>query len=104
AAPFPDASFKAGGRRFPEMVMVEPGMEGVDVSIRAAAWWRSEWKGQSFMAVGAADLVLGPSVMAVLHGQIRNCPEPMVVAEAGHFVQEWGEPIARAALEHFRNP
>ncbi len=104
AAPFPDASFKAGVRRFPEMVMVEPGMEGVDVSIRAAAWWRSEWKGQSFMAVGAADLVLGPSVMAVLQGQIRNCPEPMVVAEAGHFVQEWGEPIARAALEHFRNP
>jgi len=104
AAPFPDASFKAGVRRFPELVMVEPGMEGVDVSIRAAAWWRSEWKGQSFMAVGAADPVLGPSVMAVLRSQISNCPEPMVVAEAGHFVQEWGEPIARAALEHFRTP
>lgn len=103
AAPFPDASFKAGVRRFPEIVMVEPGMDGVDVSTRAAEWWRSEWKGQSFMAVGAADPVLGPSVMAVLRGQIRHCPEPMVIAEAGHFVQEWGEPIARAALEHFRN-
>jgi hypothetical protein len=28
----------------------------------------------------------------------------MMVVEAGHFVQEWGEPIARAALEHFRTP
>jgi len=23
------------------------------------------------------------------------------VADAGHFVQEWGAPIARAALRHF---
>jgi pimeloyl-ACP methyl ester carboxylesterase len=100
-APFPDASFKAGVRRFPEMVMVDPGMEGADISRRAAEWWRSEWIGQSFMAVGAADPVLGPAVMAVLQGQVRNCPAPMVVAEAGHFVQEWGEPIARAALASF---
>jgi hypothetical protein len=25
----------------------------------------------------------------------------MRVAEAGHFVPEWGRPIARAALRHF---
>jgi haloalkane dehalogenase len=100
-APFPDASFKAGVRRFPEMVMVEPGMEGADISIRAAAWWGSEWNGKSFMAIGAADPVLGPPVMDVLRAQIRNCPAPMVVKDAGHFVQEWGEPIARAALDSF---
>ena len=27
---------------------------------------------------------------------------PLEVAEAGHFVPEWGEPIARTALAHFR--
>jgi hypothetical protein len=32
---------------------------------------------------------------------IRGCPPPLEVPEAGHFVQEWGAPIARAALERF---
>jgi pimeloyl-ACP methyl ester carboxylesterase len=100
-APFPDITFKAGVRRFPQLVMVAPDMEGVDISKRAAAWWTSEWNGPSFMAVGAADPVLGPPVMAALRANIKGCPEPMVLPEAGHFVQEWGEPIARAALAHF---
>jgi hypothetical protein len=39
--------------------------------------------------------------MRALHRLIRNCPEPMEIADAGHFVQEWGEPVARAALAHF---
>jgi pimeloyl-ACP methyl ester carboxylesterase len=38
AAPFPDARYRAGVRRFPFLVMTEPEMEGVDVSRRAAAW------------------------------------------------------------------
>ncbi len=39
--------------------------------------------------------------MAAMRAGIKGCPEPMVLPEAGHFVQEWGEPIARAALSHF---
>ena len=27
-----------------------------------------------------------------------GCPEPYAHPEAGHFVQEWGEDIARAAM------
>ncbi len=100
-APYPDISYKAGVRRFPEMVMVSPDMEGVDISKRAASWWSKEWGGESFMAIGGADPVLGPPVMNALRQQIRNCPEPLLVPEAGHFVQEWGEPIARAALAAF---
>ena len=100
-APFPDVSFKAGVRRFPELVMVAPDMEGVDISTRAAAWWTSAWRGQSFMAIGAADPVLGLSVMTALREQIQGCPEPLVLPDAGHFVQEWGEPVARAALSSF---
>lgn len=101
AAPFPDASYKAGVRRFPELVMVSPDMEGVDVSRRAAHWWAHEWDGDTFMAVGAADPVLGPPAMEALRRTIRNCPDPMIIEEAGHFVQEWGEDIARAALKAF---
>lgn len=100
-APYPDVTYKAGVRRFPEMVMVAPGMEGVDISRRAAAWWSRDWNGQSFMAIGGADPVLGPPVMNALREQIRNCPEPLLIPEAGHFVQEWGAPIAAAALKHF---
>lgn len=100
-APFPNVSFKAGVRRFPELVMVAPDMEGVDISTRAAAWWTSVWRGQSFMAIGAADPVLGLPVMTALREQIQGCPEPLVLPDAGHFVQEWGEPVARAALSSF---
>ncbi|MEM9055819.1 MAG: haloalkane dehalogenase, partial [Pseudomonadota bacterium] len=98
AAPYPDISFKAGVRRFPELVMTDPGMEGVETSKRAAKWWREDWSGESFMAVGAQDPVLGPAQMEQLRETIRNCPDPMMIADGGHFVQEWGEPIARAAL------
>lgn len=106
AAPFPDISYKAGVRRFPELVMMSGGgqespTEGIDISLRARKFWTESWTGETFMAVGMQDPVLGPPAMKFLRQIIRNCPEPMEVAEAGHFVQEWGEPIARAALEKF---
>ncbi|MCR9269280.1 MAG: haloalkane dehalogenase [Hyphomonadaceae bacterium] len=101
AAPFPDIDHKAGVRRFPELVMTDPSMEGVETSKRAAAWWRSEWHGESFMAVGVQDPVLGPNQMQSLRATIANCPEPMMIEDGGHFVQEWGEPIARAALQRW---
>lgn len=101
-APFPNQESKAGVRRFPELVMVEPGMDGVDISRKAARWLKNEWNGQNFMAVGEQDLVLGAPVMAQLRETIRGCPPPMMVADAGHFVQEWGAPIAEAALAAFK--
>jgi haloalkane dehalogenase len=39
--------------------------------------------------------------MQGLRKLIRGCPEPMIIPDGGHFVQEWGEPIARAALASF---
>lgn len=53
------------------------------------------------MAIGMKDPVLGEAPMRSLQQQIRGCPPPMEVADAGHFVQEWGTPIAHAALRHF---
>lgn len=100
-APYPDASYKAGAQIFPALVPVEPDMAGAELGRAAREWWSNEWTGQSFMAVGDADPVLGPPQMAVLRATIRGCPEPMMIAGGGHFVQEWGEPIARAALVAF---
>ena len=98
AAPFPDQTYKAGVRRFPELVMTDPDMDGVETAKRAAEWWSNDWRGKSFMAVGVQDPVLGPNQMQDLQATISGCPDPMMIEEAGHFVQEWGAPIARAAL------
>ncbi|MEZ5810043.1 MAG: haloalkane dehalogenase [Rhizobiaceae bacterium] len=100
-APFPDISFKAGVRRFPAMVMTEPDMEGVTESRQAADFWRKDWVGSSFMAIGARDPVLGVDVMQSMRSLIRGCPEPMILEDAGHFVQESGDTIASAALDAF---
>lgn len=100
-APFPDVTYKAGVRRFPQLVMVSPEMEGVAESKRAAEFWSKQWSGQSFMAVGLSDPVLGGPIMAELRGLIRGCPAPLEIPEGGHFLQEWGEPIAQAAVKAF---
>ncbi len=97
-APYPDARYKAGVRTFPLLVPITEDMGGVALSRRAAAWWSSEWSGPTFMAIGMQDPVLGPPVMEAMRKVIAGCPEPMEVAAGGHFVQEHGEAIARAAL------
>lgn len=98
-APFPDRRFQAGARTFPELAMVEPGMEGVAEAEAAVGFWAQEWSGQSFMAIGANDPDI--EVMHALCRGIRDCPQPLVLPGASHFVQEWGEPVARAALQSF---
>ena len=50
------------------------------------------------MAIGVTDPVLGVPVMTELRKSIRGCPEPHLVREGGHFLPEWGEDVARAAL------
>ena len=100
-APFPDARHKAGVRAFPQLVMTEPGMPGIAESVAAKRFWSDTWGGPTFMAVGAADPVLGTDVMAALRQTIHGCPAPLIVPDGGHFLQEWGEPIARTALAAF---
>ncbi len=101
AAPFPDARSKAGVRRFPELVMTDPGMPGIAEARRARDWWQREWHGPTFMALGMTDPVLGPEVMAALRAHINGCPAQLEVPDAGHFVQEKGDRIGRAALAAF---
>ncbi|MDH5540682.1 MAG: tRNA adenosine(34) deaminase TadA, partial [Rhizobacter sp.] len=98
AAPFPDMRHKAGVRRFPNLVPDNPDADGAALSRQARQWWSSEWDGASFMAVGMQDPVLGPAAMRYLRSKVRDCPEPLELADAGHFVQESGAQVARAAL------
>jgi tRNA(adenine34) deaminase len=102
SAPFPDAGHRAALRAFPRMVPDRPDANGAAISRQARDFLSQRWSGQSMMAIGALDPVLGVPVMEALRQQIRNCPEPMVLADAGHFVQEHGEEIARNAVGYFR--
>lgn len=100
-APFPDKGHRAALRRFPPMVPDAPDAEGAAVSREALAFWRERWEGRTLLAIGQQDPVLGEPVMRTLQQQIRGCPEPMLLPQAGHFVQEHGEEIAQQALVHF---
>ena len=101
-APVPDPRFKVAFAAFANMVPDGPQADGADIGRQARQFFQQEWSGQSFLAIGQRDPVLGEPVMRRLAATIRGCPEPLLIGEAGHFVQEWGAPLARRALEQFR--
>ncbi len=101
SAPFPDVRYKAGVRRFPQLVPESPSSPGAKISQASRDFLSKEWKGKSFMAIGMKDPVLGPEVMNSLRNLIAGCNAPMEVPSAGHFVQEWGEDIAAKAIDYF---
>ncbi len=101
-APFPDAGHRAALRAFPPMVPDHPDADGAAVSRQARDFLAQRWRGRTLMAVGAQDPVLGLPVMEQLRAQIAGCPAPLVLPQAGHFVQEHGEEVAREAVGYFR--
>ena len=100
-APFPDSCFKAALRAFPDLVPDGHDAPGAATSRQARAFWQQQWAGSSVMAIGTQDPVLGLDAMSALHADIRGCPAPLRVAQGGHFLPEWGGPIATAALAAF---
>lgn len=102
-APFPDRGHRAATRAFPPMVPDHPHADGTGLSQQAHHFWQNDWQGKTVMAVGMQDPVLGWDSMQALHSVIRNCPQPLQLPDAGHFVQEQGESIARYAVAAFRD-
>lgn len=101
SAPFPDRGHRAALRAFPAMVPEFEHDDGAAISREALAFWANDWQGQTLMAIGMQDPVLGPPVMDELRSHINGCPEPLRLADAGHFVQEHGEAVARRAVAYF---
>ena len=100
-APFPDSGHRAATRAFPPMVPEFESSEGAAISREACEFWRNQWQGKTLMAVGLQDPVLGQATMRELRSNINNCPEPMLLAGGGHFVQEYCEGIAQEAVRRF---
>ena len=103
-APFPDKHYKAGVRRFPNLVMTSAEMDGADVSRAAMEFYKSTGQfkiDDVLMACGERDMVPGPKVMKYLARIWKNGCYYAEIGEAGHFVQEWGKQVAKMALQVF---
>jgi tRNA(adenine34) deaminase len=100
-APFPDKGHRAATRAFPGMVPESAAADGAEISRLAREFWRNAWSCPTLMAIGAQDPVLGLPVMQALKFSLRGCGEPLVVHDAGHFVQEHGLAVAQNALALF---
>jgi tRNA(adenine34) deaminase len=100
-APFPDRGHRAALRAFPAMVPEHRDDDGAAISRLAREFWRLQWQGRTMMAIGQQDPVLGEPVMQQLRRSIKGCPAPMLLPQAGHFVQEDGERIASEACRFF---
>lgn len=101
AAPFPDRGHRAAVRAFPAMVPEFQDSDGAALSRQARDFWRERWSGQTLMAIGMQDPVLGAPGMHELQQLIRGCPPPLMLKQAGHFVPEHGQAIAQHAVHYF---
>lgn len=105
-APYPNAEFKGGVRRFPNLVMIDENMEGVDISKRSLHLYQTtdQFKDVDiFMAWGMKDPVFNSPVRKSLSKAWKNGCYYAEIADAGHFVQEWGDEVAKMAIEVFEN-
>ncbi|HYZ17462.1 MAG TPA: haloalkane dehalogenase [Candidatus Acidoferrum sp.] len=101
AAPFPDRRYKAALPGFAALLPMEPNADGAALARRARAWFRTAWSGPSFLGVGTATPLMAAPPMEYLRSVLRDGPELCTYPEAGFFLPEWGDQVARAALGAF---
>jgi haloalkane dehalogenase len=98
-APFPDASYKAGARRLPELVPQSPDHPAAD-AIRGTRKRLKGWEKPALCVYAEDDPIMRPAAerMRELVPPARD--EPLVwLEEAAHFLQEdAGERLAEAML------
>ena len=95
AAPFPTPESKAGVRAFPELVPAEPDHPNTSPMNRVRDALR-EWTKPALVVWGAEDRALPVEHAYAFAQLVPGAGEPVVLAGAGHFLQE-DEPDALAA-------
>ncbi len=103
-APFPDPGHRAALRSFPAIVPELDAADGAAIARQAREFLGQRWNGKTLIAVGVQDPVLGVAVMRELQGMIRGCGAPLLLQQAGHFVQEHGVELAGQAVHFFAPP
>ncbi len=98
-APFPDAAHKAALRALPALISQDRDAPGAVMLREARTWLGESWRGASQFVWGLRDPVHGRSALRRLHGMVAGSPEPIALDHAGHFVPEWGDEFAGAAME-----
>jgi haloalkane dehalogenase len=87
AEPFPTAESKAGLLAFPELVPAEPDHPNNEPMNRVRDALRS-WRKPALVVWGADDRVLPPSFAHAFAELVPGAEKPVVLAGAGHFLQE----------------
>jgi haloalkane dehalogenase/tRNA(adenine34) deaminase len=93
SAPFPSSAYKAGVRRFPELLPSGADCPGASISRKARSFLRSDWRKPVFVISGAEDIVFTPQQMAKLCSDIGHPGPDLSIGRAGHFPQEWAYDI-----------
>ncbi|KAK3045442.1 hypothetical protein LTR09_012961 [Extremus antarcticus] len=105
-APFPDDSYKGGVRRFPQMIMLDENMPGVETLKRSRLFYGEShvFEQQDVVIVcGVQDRLLGRPAMKGLAGVFKHGCYYAEIEEASHFVQEWGDRVVKLAIQVFEN-
>lgn len=99
AEPFPTPESKAGVRAFPELVPAEPDHPNAAPMNRVRDALGS-WQKRTLIVWGADDRALPPSLAFAFAELIPAAGEPVVIAGAGHFLQEDApDEVVRAMLQ-----
>jgi haloalkane dehalogenase len=87
AEPFPTPESKAGMLAFPELVPAEPDHPNAEPMNRVREALRG-WRKPALVVWGAEDRVLPPTLAQAFAELVPGAGEPIVLAGAGHFLQE----------------
>ncbi len=100
-APFPDERFVAGARQFPCLVPIFP--DDVEIPANQVAWKTLESFDKPFLTAFSADDPVTAGFDEMLRARIPGAKgiAPVVVENAGHFLQETQGPVVAEHLIAF---
>ena len=102
-APFPSTTYQVGVRRFPQMIMTEPDMPGVEIGKKSREFFETTdtfRQEDVFVVCGVQDPILGPQMKSLARVFKHGCYYAEI-EDASHFVQEWGDQVAKLAIQVF---
>jgi haloalkane dehalogenase len=102
-APFPDESYKAGARKFPLLVPVEPDLE--EAQNNQAAWKVLAQYERPFLTLFGDGDPITAGAEKILQSRIPGATDQphKIIRDAGHFIQEdAGEELADELVEWLR--